>query len=72
MLYGNPLEEATLMRIATSVLNALNTFHNANLSHSDIKPSNIMVKNDGEFIVIDLGAAVELGTAVKMASPFIH
>jgi serine/threonine protein kinase len=70
LLKGSPLEEKTLMRIATSVLNALDSFHSTNLSHCDIKPSNIMVKPDGEFIVIDLGGAVELGSTVKMTSQF--
>jgi serine/threonine protein kinase len=58
------------MRLATSVLHALEAFHSSNLSHCDIKPSNIMVDDEGDFVVIDLGGAVDFGRTVQMASPF--
>ena len=47
-----------------SILIADARFQELGLSHCDVKPENIMVK-DGEFCLIDLGATVELGAFAR-------
>ena len=52
------LEEATLQRLLKEVLSGLSVMHEAGYIHRDIKPGNLMLREeDGSTVVLDFGAA---------------
>src|SRR5690242_20712539 len=57
LLEQGPLDETTLVRVATDVAAALAAAHRAGLVHRDVKPGNIVVMPDGGVRVIDFGLA---------------
>ncbi|MEI2638863.1 MAG: protein kinase [Microthrixaceae bacterium] len=54
---NGPLEVATTVRVAIRVLAALEAAHNAGLIHRDVKPSNILLCDDGRVKIADFGIA---------------
>lgn len=40
------------------IINGLEAIHNAKIVHRDIKPNNIIKKNDGSLVLIDFGTAI--------------
>jgi serine/threonine protein kinase len=69
-LSKTPLEHNTVTRLAMAVLRALAAFHHAGYTHSDIKPSNIVVSPSGDFVVIDFGSAVPIGHEIRSFTQF--
>jgi len=60
--FGKRLEEGDvsdeqLRALLLSLLNGLSVVHEAGVLHRDIKPNNIIVRNDGSPVLIDFGAA---------------
>lgn len=51
------ITEDWLAPVLTTLLNALRYLHDKNIFHRDIKPNNILLKENGELILIDFGAA---------------
>ena len=51
------LDEAQVEGLLTDVLSGLTEVHEAGYVHRDIKPGNLMVKPDGNVVVLDFGAA---------------
>jgi serine/threonine protein kinase len=51
------LEPAEVERIGIAVSEGLAIVHSANLLHRDIKPDNILLRNDGRVMLIDFGSA---------------
>lgn len=51
------MEETKLMNILTPLIGAINYLHNANYIHRDIKPDNILIRDSGDPVLIDFGAA---------------
>ena len=51
------MEETRLLNILTPLIGAINYLHNANYIHRDIKPDNILIRDSGDPVLIDFGAA---------------
>lgn len=52
-----PVEWATLQQILIGVAKGLGALHSSGVCHRDIKPENIMVRLDGQPILMDIGVA---------------
>ncbi len=55
--FGRPLEIKSALEIILQVTDALNAAHARGIVHRDIKPRNVMVKSDGQALVLDFGLA---------------
>ena len=58
IIYGNSVllvDEVFLYM--QQIINGLETVHNANIVHRDIKPQNIIKKSDGTLVLLDFGTA---------------
>ena len=64
------IPEALVRSVAASLGDALGAVHQVGLIHRDVKPGNIMIRRDGQPILIDFGAARPLGRTVSMGSMF--
>ncbi len=62
-----PLESAELQRLATGLLWALAHAHAAGVLHCDIKPANIVLRDDGEAVLLDFGIAKLLSVDIGVA-----
>ena len=49
--------EPRVVEMITTLVNALDTIHQKGIYHLDLKPANIMVKQDGSIVLIDFGSA---------------
>ncbi len=81
---GQPLDRATrillskhqsvplplIKDLTESMLGALQAIHRVGVLHRDIKPGNIMIRRDGQPILIDFGAARPMARAKNLASMF--
>lgn len=56
-----PLSEQRVRQILPYMLDALEYVHNQKMWHLDLKPGNILLKNDGQPVLIDFGASKQLG-----------
>jgi len=57
-----PLSEQQVLSVLPQVLDALQTVHEANLWHLDLKPANIMMTREDKAVLIDFGASKQLNT----------
>lgn len=60
---GQPLPADEAVGICRQMLSALAVIHQAGLYHLDVKPSNIMLTNDGNAVLIDFGASKQVDAA---------
>jgi hypothetical protein len=58
-----PLGVRATAEIGLHVLGALQAAHDAHVLHRDVKPSNIIVRDDGKVFLVDFGIAHITGTA---------
>jgi serine/threonine protein kinase len=66
---SGPIREDWLRNTFAQLLNGLREVHSNKLLHLDIKPGNIYVRNDGNPVLIDFGAARQTLTADGMKLP---
>jgi formylglycine-generating enzyme required for sulfatase activity len=59
---GKRLSESYVTKLLQDALEILSFVHQQGVIHRDIKPQNLMRRQDGKIILIDFGAVKELGT----------
>lgn len=57
LAFGHPLEIKSALEIIIQVTDALAVAHARGIIHRDIKPRNVMVKSNGQAVVLDFGLA---------------
>lgn len=71
VLNKRPAVPLPLLRdLIESMMGALHSIHNVGVLHRDIKPGNVMIRRDGQPILIDFGAARPMARANSLASMF--
>jgi len=63
--------EVAAEKLISQVSTALKALHQRNLSHMDIKPSNICISNTGDFVVADLGSVERFGSKSQSTEAYI-
>ena len=64
---GTRCDERWLRGIIAPVLDVLEMLHARNVFHRDIAPDNILIKDDGTPVLLDLGSAREIVTGLQKA-----
>ncbi len=63
--HNHPIDQQLAVEWLRELVTILQVVHQQNFFHRDIKPTNIMLKGDGQLVLIDFGAAREVtGTYV--------
>jgi serine/threonine protein kinase len=52
-----PLEQSTVLGIASPLMDGLEVVHRAGYLHRDVKPGNIYIREDGSPVLLDFGSA---------------
>ncbi|WP_437191009.1 tetratricopeptide repeat-containing protein kinase family protein [Planctomicrobium sp. SH527] len=58
-----------ILKLGTGVCEILSRLHGAGFVHGDLTPRNIMIREDGSPVLIDLGLATLAGTSKRGGSP---
>ena len=64
-----PLEEKECVELLKPVIEDLEKVHELGIIHRDIKPDNIMLRENGEPVLLDLGAAKDLYKSTPNGAP---
>jgi len=67
-----PIRESFLRRIFVQLLNGLREVHANKLLHLDIKPANILIRNDFSPVLLDFGAARQISLHDDRPNSKIH
>lgn len=67
-LRAGRLDEASLCRSLSQMTRALSTIHAAGTVHGDIKPSNVLLAQDGKLTLLDFGVARALAERTASSS----
>ena len=67
---AGPLRIVDAVAISAAVAEAIDHAHGQQISHGDIKPSNVMLDRQGQVKVLDLGTAVFHGSAQRPTEMF--
>ena len=60
-----------LLRLYNQMSNALKSLHAMDFAHMDIKPANILVANNGDFILADFGSIVPMGNRSESTPAYL-
>ena len=63
-----PLPTADVRRIALHLVDALRAVHRAGLVHSDVKPANVQLCDDGRVVLMDFGIAAAIDDQHTLSS----
>ncbi|MGP3988468.1 serine/threonine-protein kinase [Streptomyces sp. 3N207] len=63
-----PLAPREAARLGREVLSALRTAHAAGIQHRDVKPGNVLLREDGSAVLTDFGIAALQGSATVTAT----
>ena len=65
------LDEDQLLEIIVPILEGLELVHEAGFIHRDIKPGNIMIRQDGSPVLIDFGSAHDTKKSTKQVTTLV-
>jgi serine/threonine protein kinase len=65
---NGPLPVAEVRRIALQLVDALRAVHRAGLVHSDVKPANVQLCDDGRVVLTDFGIATPIDDEQTLSS----
>jgi serine/threonine-protein kinase PpkA len=61
----NPISESESVDFLTRIALALSVVHNGGILHRDLKPPNIMLREDGQIVLIDFGLAKNVAAGTR-------
>ncbi|HVM44711.1 MAG TPA: serine/threonine-protein kinase, partial [Candidatus Thermoplasmatota archaeon] len=67
-----PLASAQAARLARDVAGALGALHAAGVVHRDVKPENVLLREDGSAVLLDLGSAGDARSSATVLAGGAH
>ena len=69
---GGPLQVHEAAQVGAEVASALSAAHGLGIVHRDVKPSNILIADDGSALISDFGISRALGDVTLTATGLVH
>lgn len=65
------IDGATLRRFWEQMKDALHCFHGRGYAHMDVKPANILITANGDFLLADLGSLTTFGNRSESTKAYV-